>query len=70
MCERVSKKRTGVIAEKMGEKEEESCTRDIRNCSALFSTFKYFGKNCAIGCFLEPELLEVGWRWGGGISFT
>lgn len=32
-CVRVSRKRPGVIAEKVGEKEAENCTRDIRNCS-------------------------------------
>lgn len=69
LCAPVSKKRPGVIAQ-MGEKEQESCTRDIRNCSvpSVHSppSFRYFGKNCATGCLLEPELPEVGVEVGEG----
>lgn len=68
---RISKKRPGVIAENMGEKEEESRSRDICNCSVpsvhFFPPFRYFGKKCAIGCLLEPELSsEVGVEVGEG----
>lgn len=68
LCAPVSKKRPGVIAQ-MGEKEQESCTRDIRNCSvpSVHSPPPPSGileKTVPQDAFLNQNSRRWGWRWG------